>query len=67
LRQPVAGDHVHHASDGRDPERRRLRGILDRGYAIADGKATIPDSPGWGVEIAPDWLDASHHQISELD
>jgi L-alanine-DL-glutamate epimerase-like enolase superfamily enzyme len=36
-------------------------------YAIADGKATIPDAPGWGIEVSPDWLADAHHQISELD
>ena len=33
-------------------------------YDIVDGKAKIPDGPGWGVEIAPDWLAAARHQIS---
>ncbi len=32
-----------------------------------DGKVQIPEGPGWGVEIDPDWLAAARHQISELD
>ncbi len=32
-----------------------------------DGKVQIPEGPGWGVEINPDWLAAAQHQISELD
>jgi L-alanine-DL-glutamate epimerase-like enolase superfamily enzyme len=35
-------------------------------YRIEDGKATIPDAPGWGVEINPDWLDHAEYQVSEL-
>ncbi len=34
-------------------------------YRIEDGKATIPDQPGWGVEISPDWLSRAQHQVSE--
>ena len=36
-------------------------------YRIEDGRATIPDAPGWGVEINPDWLAAAEYRISELD
>jgi L-alanine-DL-glutamate epimerase-like enolase superfamily enzyme len=32
-----------------------------------DGKVQIPEGPGWGVEIDPDWLAAARHQVSELD
>ena len=32
-----------------------------------DGKVRIPDGPGWGVEITPEWLAGAHHQISEFD
>jgi L-alanine-DL-glutamate epimerase-like enolase superfamily enzyme len=64
---PNAGAYVEFSIEGPDyyPWQEGL--FHQSPYAIADGKATIPDSPGWGVEIAPDWLDASHHQISELD
>lgn len=33
-------------------------------YNIVDGKATVTDQPGWGVEVNPVWLEASAHQIS---
>jgi L-alanine-DL-glutamate epimerase-like enolase superfamily enzyme len=36
-------------------------------YEIKDGHATVSDAPGWGVEIAPEWLARSQYQISELD
>ena len=36
-------------------------------YTIVDGKATIPDAPGWGVEIEPGWLDKAAYRISEAD
>lgn len=32
-----------------------------------DGKVQIPDGPGWGVEINPEWLERADYRISELD
>jgi L-alanine-DL-glutamate epimerase-like enolase superfamily enzyme len=31
-----------------------------------DGMVQIPDGPGWGVEINPEWLKGATYQISEL-
>ena len=36
-------------------------------YEIVDGKATVTDRPGWGVEIHPDWLDKADYRISAKD
>jgi hypothetical protein len=27
----------------------------------------IPDGPGWGIEIAKDWLGRAHYEASTLD
>ena len=35
-------------------------------YAIEDGKATVTDEPGWGVEISPHWLDMAQYKASEI-
>ena len=35
-------------------------------YAVTAGKVTIPDAPGWGVEIDPAWLQAATRQVSEV-
>ncbi|MBT9290977.1 mandelate racemase/muconate lactonizing enzyme family protein [Prosthecodimorpha staleyi] len=35
-------------------------------YRVVDGHVTIPAEPGWGVEIAPEWLARSTHQVSML-
>ncbi len=32
-----------------------------------DGKVAIPDGPGWGVTINPDWLDQAAYQVSARD
>ncbi|GAA4173331.1 mandelate racemase/muconate lactonizing enzyme family protein [Shinella granuli] len=36
-------------------------------YAIVDGKATVTEEPGWGVEIDPEWLARSSYQMSEAN
>jgi L-alanine-DL-glutamate epimerase-like enolase superfamily enzyme len=37
-------------------------------YPVArDGKVQIPEGPGWGVEIDPQWLARADYRISETD
>jgi L-alanine-DL-glutamate epimerase-like enolase superfamily enzyme len=33
---------------------------------VVDGMVQIPEGPGWGVEIFPDWLDQAEHHVSRL-
>ena len=35
-------------------------------YRIVDGHAIVPDAPGWGVEINPEFLDRASYQVSKL-
>jgi L-alanine-DL-glutamate epimerase-like enolase superfamily enzyme len=35
-------------------------------YDVRDGRVAIPTEPGWGVEIAPAWLDCATYQISQV-
>jgi L-alanine-DL-glutamate epimerase-like enolase superfamily enzyme len=64
---PNAGKYLEFSIEGRDyyPWQEGL--YVESPYAIVDGKATVTDAPGWGVEIAPEWLARSGYQISELD
>ena len=34
-------------------------------YEIDDGHVTLSGEPGWGVEIAPSWLEKSAYQVSD--
>ncbi len=36
-------------------------------YRIEDGKATVTDAPGWGVEIEPEWLEKASYRVSEVE
>jgi L-alanine-DL-glutamate epimerase-like enolase superfamily enzyme len=60
---PNAGKYLEFSIEGRDyyPWQEGL--FLGDPYRITEGRATIPDAPGWGIEINPEWLDkASHHE-----
>jgi L-alanine-DL-glutamate epimerase-like enolase superfamily enzyme len=35
-------------------------------YAVEDGHVTVPDAPGWGVEIRADWLDRASYRVSDM-
>ena len=62
---PNAGKYLEFSIEGSDyyPWQEGL--FVKSPYDIVDGKATIPDAPGWGVEICPKWLDKASYQKSE--
>ncbi|MGH6720218.1 MAG: mandelate racemase/muconate lactonizing enzyme family protein [Alphaproteobacteria bacterium] len=35
-------------------------------YRVADGQVTVNGEPGWGIEIAPEWLARSSYHMSEF-
>ena len=47
--------------NGRDSSGKRL-GIKN----ISNGMVKIEDTPGWGIEINPDWLDKSEYKKTEI-
>lgn len=36
-------------------------------YAVEGGHVTIPSEPGWGVEVAPEWLAKAEYRVSEAE
>ena len=42
-------------------------GLFTPALTVADGAVSIPDGPGWGVEIQPSWLEAAERQVSTLE
>jgi len=62
---PNPGKYLELSIEGRDyyPWQEGL--FLGNPYEVRDGEVSIPSSPGWGVEIDPQWLArASHRQSS---
>ena len=63
---PNAGKYLEFSIEGEDyyPWQEGL--YIKTPYTIDGGQITIPDEPGWGVEISPEWLESAHYQVSEL-
>ena len=64
---PNAGDYLEFSIEGPEyyPWQEGL--FVSTPYEIEGGRARVEDKPGWGVEIAPDWLARSKYQLSEVD
>jgi L-alanine-DL-glutamate epimerase-like enolase superfamily enzyme len=62
---PNAGKYLEFSIEGRDyyPWQEGL--FLGNPFAIREGCVTIPDAPGWGVEINPEWLERAAYRSSE--
>ncbi len=61
---PNAGKYLEFSIEGPDYYHWQEDLFLGDPYRIEDGQATIPDAPGWGVEINPAWLEGAKHQAS---
>ena len=64
---PNAGRYLEFSIEGTEyyPWQHKL--FTSDPYKITDGHACVTDAPGWGVEIAPEWLSKSTYQLSEAD
>jgi L-alanine-DL-glutamate epimerase-like enolase superfamily enzyme len=63
---PNAGPYVEFSIEPTDYYPWQV-GIYTPDLVARDGKVQIPEGPGWGVEINPDWLAAADYRVSELD
>ena len=59
---PNPGKYLEFSIEGDDyyPWQRGL--FLGDPFRVQDGKLTVTDAPGWGVEINPDWLAQASYQ-----
>ncbi len=62
---PNAGKYLEFSIEGADYYPWQDGLFLGDPYRIEDGKATIPDAPGWGIEIDPRWLEKAERKVSE--
>ncbi|MCR9135664.1 MAG: mandelate racemase/muconate lactonizing enzyme family protein [Alphaproteobacteria bacterium] len=62
-----AGPYLELSIEGPDyyPWQQNL--FLDDPFAVTDGRVRVPDAPGWGVTINPDWLNSAEYRKTELD
>jgi L-alanine-DL-glutamate epimerase-like enolase superfamily enzyme len=60
-----AGKYLEFSIEGPDYYPWQYDLFVDFPYRVEDGKVTVTDAPGWGVEIRPEWLAKSAYQVSE--
>jgi L-alanine-DL-glutamate epimerase-like enolase superfamily enzyme len=63
---PNAGKYLEFSIEGEDYYPWQYDLFLGEPYKIEDGKATIPDAPGWGIELNPAWLEKAAYKKSEI-
>lgn len=63
---PNAGHYLEFSIEGPDYYPWQDQLFMNTPYKIDNGHASVTEAPGWGVEINPAWLEASHHQKSAL-
>ena len=61
---PNAGKYLEFSIEGPDyyPWQEGL--FANQPFEIADGKATVTEAPGWGIDISADWLANAEYRIS---
>ena len=63
---PNAGKYLEFSIEGPDYYPWQYGLYRQDPYRIVDGRATVTDAPGWGIEIEPEWLAKATYQVSEL-
>ena len=63
---PNAGRYLELSIEGADYYPWQGGLFVESPYAVRDGRVTVTDAPGWGVQVCPEWLARAKHQQSEL-
>lgn len=64
---PNAGKYLELSIEGLDYYPWQDGLFVNDPFDIKDGRATVTDAPGWGVEVDPDWLARSTYHVSYWD
>ena len=64
---PLPGRYLEVSIEGPDYYPWQDGLFLKSPCTVSGGRVRVSDAPGWGVEIAPEWLARSTYQASEAD
>ncbi|MGV8938375.1 MAG: mandelate racemase/muconate lactonizing enzyme family protein [Allorhizobium sp.] len=64
---PNAGKYLEFSIEGLDYYPWQDGLFVNDPFKIVDGKATVTDAPGWGMEVSSDWLAKSQYKSSIRD
>ena len=60
------GKYLEYAIEGADYYPWQVGLFCEDPYGVVDGKVTVTDAPGWGIEIHPDWLARARYHRSSV-
>jgi L-alanine-DL-glutamate epimerase-like enolase superfamily enzyme len=63
---PQAGKYLEFSIEGPEYYPWQYDIFANDPYQVKDGKVTVTDTPGWGIDIHPEWLARSQYQMSEV-
>lgn len=61
---PNAGKYLEYSIEGADHYPWQADLFVESPFEVQDGRVSVSEQPGWGVEIAPGWLARSAYQKS---
>ena len=64
---PNAGKYLEFSIEGAEYYPWQYDLFCHNPYEIQDGRATVTDTPGWGVDIHPEWLAKSEYKITRWE
>ena len=62
---PNAGKYLEFSIEEADYYPWQYGIFVEDPYRVQDGKLTVTDAPGWGVEVAPEWLAKSTYHVTQ--
>jgi hypothetical protein len=56
-----AGAHVEYSIESTA----WTEGLYQPALNVVEGRVSVPNGPGWGITVSPEWLGGADHRISE--
>lgn len=57
---PNAGDYMEYTIE----QDAWTKGLFTEPLAVSDGRVHVPEGPGWGITVNPQWLEKAEYRIS---
>ena len=62
---PNAGPYLEYSIEGPYTQQWADHLFVERPYAVRDGQVEVSDAPGWGIEVAPAFLEKAAYAVTE--
>jgi L-alanine-DL-glutamate epimerase-like enolase superfamily enzyme len=61
---PNAGKYLEYSIEGPYTQQWADELFVERPYEVVDGRVSVSDAPGWGIEVKPSFLESATYAIS---